>query len=368
MAVYADKNAKGELTGRFRVEVRSSGRHLRDRCDTFAQAQEREDDFLAEVMGTRPSTRKPVVRTDARVKLRTAVDLADGQLWRGLASETDFMTKLRRLILILGDVELDDIGHHEFDRIISVLEEGGATPATVNRYLSAYDTFLKWCLSREYRTRPLPKLEWQKESEGRVRWITEDEEAALEESLPSHIWHLVRSAIKTGMRRSELIYLEPEQVEWLDADNCGWVHLWRTKNGTPRSVPIDYETYEDLMFLSDGRMPRADSLGREWNRARKAMGLEDDPWFVFRCCRHTCATRLVQANVNLAVVKEFMGHKTIETTLRYAHVNDTGLTDALRSLNIHRNKVAPLGVPSDAVFSVVPHSGLTLVPLPSETP
>ena len=122
------------------------------------------------------------------------------------------------------------------------------------------------------------------------------------------------------------------------------------------------------MFLSDGRMPRADSLGREWNRARKAMGLEDDPWFVFRCCRHTCATRLVQANVNLAVVKEFMGHKTIETTLRYAHVNDTGLTDALRSLNIHRNKVAPLGVPSDAVFSVVPHSGLTLVPLPSETP
>jgi site-specific recombinase XerD len=53
------------------------------------------------------------------------------------------------------------------------------------------------------------------------------------------------------------------------------------------------------------------------------MGLSDDENFVFHCLRHTRATRLVEMGVNLRVIQQFMGHKAIQTTLRYAHVSMT---------------------------------------------
>jgi integrase len=52
--------------------------------------------------------------------------------------------------------------------------------------------------------------------------------------------------------------------------------------------------------------------------------------------RHTCASRLVQRNVPLQIVKEYMGHKTFDMTLRYAKLAPKNMLDAklaLESIN-----------------------------------
>ena len=59
------------------------------------------------------------------------------------------------------------------------------------------------------------------------------------------------------------------------------------------------------------------------------MGLSNDDQFVFHATRHTCATRMVDASINIFVIKEWMGHKRIETTLRYAHVRPENLDEAM---------------------------------------
>ena len=41
--------------------------------------------------------------------------------------------------------------------------------------------------------------------------------------------------------------------------------------------------------------------------------------FRFHDLRHTVATRLVENNIDLAVIQEILGHAHIETTMRYAH-------------------------------------------------
>ena len=66
-----------------------------------------------------------------------------------------------------------------------------------------------------------------------------------------------------------------------------------------------------------------------WDRLRHILKLDDAPWHTLR---HTTASRLVQKGVQLVVVKEIMGHKSIQTTIIYAHLQPVNLVDAISVL------------------------------------
>jgi len=327
LAIYADKK-NGVLTGRWRVEVTLGGRRLRDRCNTHAEALAKQKEFIGLLeRGEAPQAKRKFDADRTRPEtLGEATKKAQGRLWRGKASEVTAFAHLRIIKELMGDPKLDAIDTEFIDDLIDALSASGSKDTTVNRYLSHFRSLLDWCKQRGYRTKELPTFAWKDEDEGRIRWITEREEAELQRLLDPTVWKVVRIAIRSGMRRGELLSVEPDQI------SPGWVHLWETKSGTPRSVPLTKEDEEDLRWLAGGNMPTQVRLRAEWDRARKAMGLSKDPNFVFHACRHTCATRLVQKNVNLRVIQKFLGHKRIETTLRYAHVNDLLLTNALEVL------------------------------------
>ena len=50
-------------------------------------------------------------------------------------------------------------------------------------------------------------------------------------------------------------------------------------------------------------------------------------WYLFFSSFHTCVSRLVQRGVGLKVVQQWMGHKSIQITLRYAHLAPSNLAD-----------------------------------------
>ena len=108
----------------------------------------------------------------------------------------------------------------------------------------------------------------------------------------------------------------------------------QTKGGVSRSVSL---TTRARAILTK-RLPwqfKAHSLRYFWDRAKSDMGLAGDNDFVLHACRHSCATRLVEAGVNLALIQRYLGHQTITTTLRYAHVSDELLDAAALSLESH---------------------------------
>ena len=55
--------------------------------------------------------------------------------------------------------------------------------------------------------------------------------------------------------------------------------------------------------------------------------------FSFHKLRHTAATRLVSANIDLVVVQEILGHSKIDTTMRYAHPVPERKKEAIDVLN-----------------------------------
>ena len=59
-------------------------------------------------------------------------------------------------------------------------------------------------------------------------------------------------------------------------------------------------------------------------------GLADFTW---HCLRHTFASRLAMAGVDLRTIQELMGHKTIAMTCRYAHLAESHKLAAVERLS-----------------------------------
>jgi len=333
MPIYPDRK-NGELTGRYRVEVTTAGERRRGRANSLPEAKALEARLRSHsAADASTATASPVAPVaQSRPSLLTMSEgrsRARGLLWSGQATERDSFRKLDRIIEIVGpNLPLDDFDANSLDQMITALRQGGCSDATLNRYLSNVSKFLKWCYRRKLRATPVPEVDWRDEDEGRIRWITYEEEAQLLAILPEPHRTVVYAAIRTGMRAMELLSLTEEQV------SPRWVYLWGvgTKSGKTRSVPINDDIFQLLApLVSAGAMPEYWSLRYEWDIARKAMGLDEDRSFVFHACRHTYATRAVQAGVNIRVLQRLMGHSAMNTTLRYAHVDDCTLTEAVTS-------------------------------------
>jgi len=168
---------------------------------------------------------------------------------------------------------------------------------------------------------PMEAVKLYREDEKPVRSLSADEERRLLESSPNHLRSLIFVALHTGLRRGELLALK-----WPDVDFEARVLTVRAgKTGKIRFVPLNglaIKVFRRLLkgsesehvFTYQGR-----PLGRfykTWWKSLRRAGIKN---FRFHDLRHTFATRLVLSGVDLVTVKELMGHRSLQTTLRYAH-------------------------------------------------
>lgn len=116
---------------------------------------------------------------------------------------------------------------------------------------------------------------------------------------------LIRTAFYTGMRLGELMRARP------DGD---FLHLDDTKNGTRRSVPVHPRIRTCLRYLPL-TAPKS-TLQRGYQRARAAVGMKG---VRIHDLRHSAASEMVNAGVDLFTVGRVLGHKDPRSTARYSH-------------------------------------------------
>jgi len=138
------------------------------------------------------------------------------------------------------------------------------------------------------------------------------------------------------MRLAEILGLRYEQVDL----KHGFILLEITKNGERREIPIDNtlikmfnvmpHSIESIFVFTDRNGNPYRSIKRSFSTALKKAGIHD---FRFHDLRHTFASHLVIAGVDLASVKELMGHKSLSMTMRYSHLSPSHKRKAVNTLD-----------------------------------
>jgi integrase len=230
------------------------------------------------------------------------------------------------------------------DAFTSHLEGIGNGDGTINRKLAALSKMLRFAHARGW-IEKMPLIERKQEPLNRIRWLSDDEESSLlarfDNSGSPELADLCLFLVDTGARVGEAL-----KLEWRDVDfQHKLVRFWDTKNGQARSIPITNRVAEMLikregLYPSHGpfRTVKQTTFNHKWVIVRRAMGLGKDDQFVPHALRHTCASRLVQRGVPILTVKEWLGHKSLAITLRYAHLAPKQLFDAVKVLEPNHDK------------------------------
>ena len=134
---------------------------------------------------------------------------------------------------------------------------------------------------------------------------------------------MIRFAALSGLRRGELLGLQPNQIRdgLLALDTA-------TKSGRPRGIPLPAQA----AAIARKRLPwgvTGPALRKRYQRARTAAGMAHVRWHDLR---HTYASWLVQAGQPLTAVRDLLGHSTLSVTSRYAHLAPAHLREAVGAL------------------------------------
>ena len=214
--------------------------------------------------------------------------------------------------------------------------------ATANRIL----TVLKAALNHAWkaghiagdeawrRVRPFHAVET-----ARIRYLTEDECVRVVNGSEPAFRNLVRGALLTGCRYSELANM---RVVDLNAD-AGVVTVSDSKAGKPRHVILTDEGQKLFAALTAGKLAddliftRADASS--WGKSHQLRPMLEacrhakiQPAISFHVLRHTHGSTLAMRGVPMGVIAEQLGHAdTRMTEKHYAHLAPSYVADTIRA-------------------------------------
>ena len=229
--------------------------------------------------------------------------------------------KIKELLPVFGNPPAEEVTKQEIVHWLTEQAEARDwKPSSGNRWQAALSLIFQVGIDNEKITRnPAAGIKRRTENNDKVRFLSDSEEHALLQATDPRFHSHPLLSIHTGIRMSEQCSLMWKHVDFERRQ----LYLPRTKNGDPRDVPLNgmaLAALEELRSAFDGDFvfPHSQSPRGWFLGAVERAVLKDYTW---HCNRHTFASRLVMAGVDLHTVGELLGHRTAQMTKRYAHLS-----------------------------------------------
>lgn len=248
---------------------------------------------------------------------------------------TYFLSEVRAALI---QKHLDEFGQSE------VVEGRKRAPATLVRYLAVLSKVMSVAVNNlEWLDRsPISGVRRPETAIQRIPTVLKisDEHLLLQSASKSTqplLDVVIRIALRTGMRLSEILNLKWEDIEW--HDDHAMLNLRKTKNNTQRYAPLVWDAFDatKLLYLSYEPRPsgaalvfpslnnpdRPLTIRLAWEKCVADAGLR----LRFHDLRHSAASRCASSGVSQAEIGELLGHADQRSTQIYTHFAKDHLVD-----------------------------------------
>jgi len=270
-------------------------------------------------------------------------------LWASTKNSKGQWSHVVQLIDFLGETTpVAVINSMTVQDVIIRLQKEKNQGGTINKKMVTFRMLLEHCKTRGALTE-LPTFRRFDENGGRERYLTHDEAKAMLSKIDmpeyqSFFMFLLWTGARVG---------EAQAVQWHHIRNDKVTFHWSTTKGAKtRTLPlsicakqaIDYAATRYGNLTGPWSGIDYDTFHEVFTRAKKLAGMGHDDEVVPHTLRHTCASWMVQDGVGIEVVQKWLGHSTITTTMRYAHLAPNAFELASLTLNSHADRY-PLVLP-----------------------
>ena len=261
-------------------------------------------------------------------------------------------SKSKTLIKHLGKYSLaaitpDIVAGYRDTRLAEPCRDGTTSNNTVRLELALLSHLFtvaiqEWGLGLTYN--PVLAIRKPSPGQGRDRRLAPQEERRLMAAVATHsnpmLGWIVRIALETGMRSSEITSLRRNQINL----KARVIRLSDTKNDEARTVPLTLKATEtlkdalenpvrpidtDLVFFGepgrDGKR-RPYAFTKAWTNLKTDLGMPD---LRFHDLRHEAISRFVEAGLSDQKVAAISGHKSMQMLKRYTHLRGEDLVAEL---------------------------------------
>ena len=273
--------------------------------------------------------------------LSEATNLVYKRRYNGEDSATNFLIAMKYNIKAIGNLQVNKITKQHIKKL---MDYHRFTRKNSKQVTNTKVGYLKTVLDEMVEDGFIKDVSFPrrlKEKKQKVHYLTADMERELLSWLNCmqrnrEAKDIIECLIDLGCRVNELLNLEKRFV---DFDN-NQINFNDRKNDNAVAVPMTNRVksilrryYREVKDFDKLFSLNYSELNAIWQKARTDLGYADKKFYTLHLCRHTCASRLVQRGCQLLLVKDWLGHEDIKTTMIYAHLAPKALHSIVEVLN-----------------------------------
>ena len=251
--------------------------------------------------------------------------------------DTEKTIDLYRLALvtfkdIFNSKDISLINKSDYTYFLEEMNKHYPNKNTLNIRLRSCRAFLNWCVEFDkldslpfkiksvLTDRKKPKYFSNKEIEDILDQVKKDRN--------DELFARVKLHLNTGMRLREV------ETSFL---NNGFIHIYKSKGKSERSIPVDNETAYYYDFIKNHSKYIPDTISKMFLDVLRRLNIDrtqgGDKRY-FHCLRHTFAVKTYYLTRDIYRVKTLLGHSSVTTTEIYASFDIEQLENDFGSGNI----------------------------------